>query len=217
MGSFIFKLLLPILSVLGISQKKCKTYYADAKKITFDVVIVPGVPYEKCKWDTIMKGRIYWAKHLYDSGITRHIMFSGNSVYTSYYEAKIMALYANAVGIPDSVISIELKAEHSTENVYYSYKKCKNLGFKKIALATDPYQCKKLKKFIRHKDLDIALIPFVKQILKKGYKADPDIPDLLACNPNFVSLKDRECWKIRRRGTKGKNINPLYYQDGKLE
>ena len=217
MGSFFFKLLLPLISLLSFSQKECKVYYAQAEKKTFDIVIVPGVPFDGHKWDTIMKGRVYWAKHLYDSGITKHIIFSGSSVYTPYYEGKIMALYAKEIGIPDSVIYTEIKAEHTTENVYYSYKKSRNLGFRKIALATDPFQCKMMVKFIQHENLDIALIPFVKEILKKENKTNPEIPYKIAFNPNFVSIKDRESGKTRRNGTRGKNINRSFYDDGKLE
>jgi uncharacterized SAM-binding protein YcdF (DUF218 family) len=217
MGSFFFKVLLPIISLLGFSDKKCKVYYQQAQETTFDAIIVPGVPFEGQKWDTLMKGRVYWAKHFYDSGIAKHIIFSGSSVYSPYYEGKIMALYAKEIGIPDSVIFTEIKAEHTTENVYYSYQKSKNLGFKKIAFATDPFQCKMMVKFIEQEKLDIALIPFVKEILKKENKTNPEIPYQLAFNPNFVSIKDRESKKMRRNGTRGKNINRSYYEDGKLE
>ena len=60
-----------------------------------------------------------------------------------------MALYGQSLGIPSGNIYIEDKAEHSTENVYYSYKKAKNLGFNRIALATDPYQSKMLKRYLK--------------------------------------------------------------------
>ncbi len=217
MGSLIFKLLIPLFSVFAFSQKKCKVLYTEAQKTTFDVIIVHGVPYNGYKWDTIMKGRVYWARHLYDSGIARHIIFTGGSVHSPYYEAKIMAFYAKEIGIPDSVIYTEIKAEHSTENIYYSYKKCRNLKLNKIAFATDPFQGKQLASFIKHENLNIAMIPFVQEILEKGYKPDPDIPDSLAYNPNFVALKDRESWRTRIKGTRGKNIDRTYYENGKLE
>ncbi len=195
----------------GLSQKKCQEYYDKAKSNTYDIVIVPGMPYENNKWDTIMKGRVYWAKYLYDSKITKRIMFSGGAVYTPYYESKIMALYARELGIPDSVIYTEDMAEHSTENIYYGFKKARKLGFTKIALASDPHQCKKLRKFINRSFDSVALIPFVKNILKKGFKPDPVIKDSIAFKPNFVSIKERESYQKRRKGTKGKNINKTLY------
>ncbi|HEY0771889.1 MAG TPA: hypothetical protein VGD31_16300, partial [Sphingobacteriaceae bacterium] len=48
--------------------------YAEAKKAKpYDVVIVPGVPFEGENTTGVMKMRLFWAKHLYDSGYTRNI------------------------------------------------------------------------------------------------------------------------------------------------
>ena len=195
----------------GFSQKKCQEYYDKAKLNTYDIVIVPGMPYKNNKWDTIMKGRVYWAKYLYDSKITKRIMFSGGAVYTPYYESKIMALYAKELGIPDSVIYTEDIAEHSTENIYYGFKKARKLGFTKIALASDPHQCKQLRKFINRNFDAVDLIPFVKNILEKGFKPNPVIQDSIAFKPGFVSIRERESFLKRRKGTKGKNINKSFY------
>jgi hypothetical protein len=212
MGSFFTKIILPILMVFGgFSQKKCQEYYDRVKDKTYDIVIVPGMPYENNKWDTIMKGRVYWAKYLYESKITKRIMFSGGAVYTPYYESKIMALYAKELGIRDSVIYTEDMAEHSTENIYYGYKKSMKLGFTKIALASDPHQCKQLRKFINRNFDAVALIPFVKNILKKGLKPDPVINDSIAFVPGFISIREKESFQKRRKGTKGKSINKTLY------
>jgi hypothetical protein len=212
MGSFFTKIILPILMVLGgLSQKKCQEYYNRAKDNTYDIIIVPGMPYENNKWDTIMKGRVYWAKYLYDSKITKRIMFSGGAVYTPYYESKIMALYAKELGIADSVVYTEDQAEHSTENIYYGYKKARKMGLTKIALASDPHQCKQLRKFINRNFDSVALIPFVKNILKKGFKPDPIIEDSVAFKTDFISIRVRESFLKRRKGTKGKNINKTLY------
>lgn len=201
----------------GLSQKKCEQYYKEAAKTTYDIVIVPGIPYNGIKWDSIMKGRVYWAKHLYDNNITKRIMFSGGAVYSKFYEAKIMALYAKKLGIPDSAIYVETKAEHTVENVYYSYQKAKNLGFNNIALASDPFQCKAMRNFIQNNFDSMALIPFVIRILGDGYKPDVQIEDSAAVKPDFVSLNKRESFFKRRKGTKGRNINEGYYKNGKLD
>jgi hypothetical protein len=214
MGSFFTKIILPVLILFGgLSQKKCREYYEKAKGTTFDIIIVPGMPYENNKWDTIMKGRVYWAKHLYETNITKRIMFSGGAVYTPFYESTIMALYARELGIPDSVIFIEDKAEHSTENIYYGYKKVKKLGFNEIALASDPHQCKKLRKFIASNFKEVVIIPFVKNILGKGFKPNPTIHDSIAFKPDFISIRQRESFHKRRQGTKGKNINKSLYEE----
>ncbi|MFZ6013844.1 MAG: YdcF family protein, partial [Bacteroidota bacterium] len=121
---------------------------AEAKK-PFDVIIVPGVPYNGARTSSVMNIRLFWAKFLYDSGITKNIIFSGSAVYTPYVEGVAMKIMADSLGVPEWKTFSETRAEHSTENIYYSWKLAKNLGFEKIALASDPFQSRMLKSFIR--------------------------------------------------------------------
>jgi len=106
----------------------------------FDVIIVPGVPFKNGNWDSVMKARVLWSYILYKDGYTKNIIYSGSAVYSPYYEGIIMGLYAEQLGIPKSHIFYETKANHSTENVYYSYLLAQQEGFKSIALASDPFQ-----------------------------------------------------------------------------
>lgn len=216
----LFTLLSLIMLGCMVPQKKCQRYFEAAINEKYDVVVVPGTPYEGQPLDRTLKGRIIWSKYLLDHGITKKIMFSGNSVYTPYYEAEIMAQYAMAIGIPDSVILKEMKAEHSTENVYYGYLKSKNLGYEKIALATDPFQTKMTTRFIKKKiNGTVGLIPFVIDTLKTldTENTNPPFDTLAAFNPDFISIKERESFRIRFRGTMGKNINPEFYKDGAID
>lgn len=162
-----------------------------------------------------MKGRVYWAKYLYDKGIAKNVMFSGSAVYTPYYEGTIMGLYAEAIGIPKEHIFTELKAEHSIENLYYSYKKSKQLGFKTIALASDLYQSKQLRSFAHLRlSLRIGIIPFVIDSLKQiePLEENPVIDYKQAFKENFVSLPERESkWK-RFKGTLGWNRDKKAYK-----
>ncbi len=184
----------------------------------FDVIIVPGIPFENGKWDRTMKGRVYWSKYLFDEGIAKNIIYSGSAVYTAYYEAKIMALYAKAIGIPAKNIYTETKAEHSTENAYYGYKRAQQLGFKRVALASDPFQTKLLRRYIRKKvNKDMALIPMVIDTMKAIEPAmtDPEIHFERAFDPDFVSIKERESWWKRLKGTLRGNIDTTAYSTRK--
>jgi uncharacterized SAM-binding protein YcdF (DUF218 family) len=191
------------------SPKAAKKLLLQSKQTVYDIVIVPGIPFENGKWSYTMKGRVYWAKYLYDNGITKNVLFSGSSVYTPYYEGVIMGLYAEALGIPAKNIYYDTLAEHSTENAYYSYHLAKKLGFTKIAVASDPFQTKTLKSF-SHKKLsrDIGMIPMVVDSMNalKPNMIDPEIDFNKAFNKNFVSLKKREGFFKRLRGTMGYNI-----------
>jgi uncharacterized SAM-binding protein YcdF (DUF218 family) len=209
-----FLLIFFLLAACSYSSKTQKKLYRAIEHEEFDAIIVPGVPFEDGKWDRTMKGRVYWSKWLYDNGIARNIIYSGGAVYSPYYEAKIMSLYAEALGIPPEHIFTDTLAEHTTENVYYSWKLANKLGFRRLALASDPSQTKMMKSFIRKKlNGSIPVIPFVVDTLKK---IEPDMIDPVidydqAHKENFVSIVEKQgLWK-RRRGTLGKNIDTTVY------
>jgi uncharacterized SAM-binding protein YcdF (DUF218 family) len=219
--------LLAVLLVLSVIVSSCaftkrgeqRMYSRWAKNQIYDMIIVPGIEWHEndtLSWrDSIMKGRIYWAKFLYDKGIAKNIMFSGSAVYAPYYEAMIMAMYAEAMGVPKEHIFMELKAEHSIENLYYSYKKSKQLGFKTIALASDPFQTKQLRSFAHLRlSRDIGIIPLVEDSIRliDMLKIPPKIDYRKAFKENFVSIRQRESrWK-RIKGTMGLNRDKKAYE-----
>lgn len=197
------------------SKKQCQKSYTKVEKEAFDVIIVPGAPMDSKSLSRVLKARIYWSKYLFDKGIAKNIMYSGSSVYTPYYEGKMMAMYAEAIGIPKENILTETKAEHSTENVYYSYKKAKKMGFTKIALATDPFQAKSLNRFMKKRvSKNVANIPIKFDVIKslEPTMISPEIDIQQAFNKDFISIKERENFFKRLRGTMGKNVNKTYYE-----
>ncbi len=199
-----------LMSACSFSAKTTEKYYKKAVTESYDMIAVPGVPFTETGWDSTMKARVYWSKHLFDKGIAKNIMYSGSSVYSPYYEAEIMALYAIEIGIPKENVFTETKAEHSTENLYYVYLKSKKMGFSHIALATDPFQAKQLRRFARVRiNKNVGLIPIVFDTLRKmqPFMTDPIIDYRKAYNSNFVSLKSRESFWKRLRGTMGKNLD----------
>ncbi len=181
----------------------------------FDIIIVPGYPFENGEWNRIMKGRVYWAKYLYDRGITRRIMFSGAAVHTPYPEAEIMALYAKALGIPDDHLFVENRAEHSTENVYYGYRLAIQKGFEKIALASDPFQSRMLRGYTRKRvSKNIVIIPMVLDTMRvlEPKMTNPMIDYEKLRKTDFVPLKKRETFWRRLRGTIRGNIDSTAYR-----
>jgi hypothetical protein len=205
--------LLPVYILLNscsFSEKTTQEYYEKARTKNYEMIAVPGVPFTEAGWDSTMKARVYWAKYLYDKGIAKNIMFSGASVGSPYYEGEIMALYAIALGIPQEHVYSEIKAQHSTENLYYVYLKSKKMGFTSLALATDPFQAKQLRRFAREKiGEDVGIIPIVFDTLRKmqPFMINPKIDYQKAYDSNYVSLKSKESFWKRLRGTMGKNID----------
>jgi uncharacterized SAM-binding protein YcdF (DUF218 family) len=183
-----------------------KSYSAAESKEPYDVIIVPGLPYDKEKTSSVMTTRMFWAKHLFDKGMARNVIFSGGAVYTPFVESIAMKTIADSLGIPAKNTFSETKAEHSTENVYYSYKLAKELGFSKIALATDPFQSAMLKSFMRKYTPGVDMIPVVYEMLDVQGKELPVIDTIPAYKKDFVSIKKREGFFKRFRGTMGKRV-----------
>lgn len=184
-----------------------KKSYAQAKKEKpYDVVIVPGVPYEGPQTTGVMKMRLYWAKHLYDSGFTKNIIFSGSSVYSPYVEAIVMKVMADSLGIPPQNTFSETKAEHSTENAYYGYRMAKQMGFTKIALATDPFQAGMLRSFIKRFCPGMKSVPIIFDTMNIDEKQLPTVDPSSAYTPTFVSITKRETFWERMRGTLGTKV-----------
>ena len=201
---------LVVFSLVVIScSSPIKSYQKALKTGPFDVIIVPGIPFKGENWSSnVMKDRVVWSCYLYKKGIARNIIYSGNAVYTPYVEGKIMALHAIALGIPATAVFSETKAEHSTENLVYSYRMAKKLGFEKIAVATDPFQSATLKTFAWDYDLRVTFIPIVSDSLitfhvDSALHIDPSP----AFVKDFIPLPQRENAVKRAFGTLGLGIN----------
>lgn len=183
-----------------------KTNTKSLKNAPFDAIIVPGVPFHGETWSETMKMRVHWSKYLYDKGYTKNIIYSGSAVYSPYEEARVMAIYAEALGIPKERIFTDPRAEHSTENVYYSYRVAVKHGFQKLALATDPFQTNSLRKFIKKFEFPVELLPIIYDSLNLESLTTPVIDGTPALRENFVSITERETTFQRLKGTMGQNI-----------
>ncbi|GAB3010018.1 hypothetical protein GCM10027051_09280 [Niabella terrae] len=181
----------------------------------YDAGIVPGVPFKNGQWDSVMKGRVLWADFLYKKGIVRNLIFSGGAVYSPYYEARIMGLYAMQLGIPEAHIFYETQAEHSTENIYYSYELARKQGFKSIALLTDPFQSSLTKRFTRKRfATPIGHLPFLVDTIRALNHINVQIDPAPAYVSGFKSIVEREGWFKRLRGTMGAFI-PWEHRTGR--
>jgi uncharacterized SAM-binding protein YcdF (DUF218 family) len=188
-------------------------------KMPFDAVIVPGVPFDSA-WSDIMRVRVLWSYHLYNRGLTKNIIFTGSAVYSPFIESRIMAEYAKKLGVPAEHIFTEERAEHSTENIFYSYYMGKDLGFENIAVATDPFQSKMVKSFAKRKQLDLAYVPVIFDTIHAYFpETTISIDPTWAEVEDFVSLPEREGFWKRLAGTMGKNLKyePFQITDASMK
>lgn len=192
---------------LLINKTQAKRLKEIEKLKPIDVVIVPGCPLNKGEWDMLLRARVLWGDYLYKQGIASNVLFSGSAVYTPWMEGPSMALYADKLGISREHILVDSLAEHSTENLFYGYQLAKQKGYKTIAVATDPIQCKMLKRFARRNfNEKIYFIPIVFDSIKSKMETKVSIDTNLTKRANFVSLPNRESYKERLGGTRGRHI-----------
>lgn len=184
-----------------------KLYKRAIKNAPYDVVIVPGVPYDGKEWSPVMRNRVVWGCYLVKKGFAKHVIFSGGAVYTPYIEAQVMALYAEKIGIQKDKIFIESQAQHSTENIFFSYCLARKKGFTKIAIATDQFQSTLLMGFTKRNFLlPITHIPILADTLSQINDVDIQINADSAKVENFKSILETQSKWFRFRGTQGKNI-----------
>lgn len=201
-----------LVSVCGCNVKKIATrmYSTYITQAPYDVVIVPGIKYDTAVQQTNgFNARIIWAKKLYDRGVTKNIIFSGAACYSPYIEGQTMKMIAEAMGIPAEHVFFEPYAEHGKENVYYSWLMAQKLGFKKVALAADPYQAFFLEGFIQTNMPDMGILPMAVDSLKKFYLPVPAIDPSPAYVKDFVPLNKREKFWTRVKHTNHNNLPEL--------
>lgn len=158
----------------------------------YDVIIVPGVPYNNVKLNPIYRARMLWAKWLYDRKVAKNIIFSGSAVHTPYVEGEAMKIMADSMGIPAAHTFAEKRAQHSTENVDYSIQLARQLGFKKIAVATDPFQSHFIRRFLDKCKMNVALVPFPLQMMPIYQKKSlPKINASPAYVKDFIPMDKR--------------------------
>lgn len=186
--------------------KPAYLYSQAVKSKPLDVIIVPGIASYGGKWSFVMKWRVNWSVYLYKAGLTKNIIFSGGAVYTPYTEAVIMALYAEKLGVPKEHIFTETQAEHTTENLFYSWQLAKEKGFNKIAFATDPFQTYKIEPYIKKFNLDVSLLPSVISIMEDITTIEIDIESHHAYRLNFKSINERETKEEQEFYSKGGRI-----------
>ncbi len=105
------------------------------------VTIVPGCPtLEDGRLSLCLWRRVIWASQLYEDGRATDFITSGSAVYNRYTEAVALKAGMTALGIPPERIHTETQALHTDENMGYSLALAQQLGFHRVAVASDRNQ-----------------------------------------------------------------------------
>ncbi|HLP49939.1 MAG TPA: YdcF family protein [Chitinophagales bacterium] len=147
--AFLFLAIL-LFSSFGLKEQVDRARKRNFAKVPYDVLIVPGYPYyESGKAPyPLLEARMNWVKELYEQGVAKNIIFSGGTIHSPYNEARLMKIISDTLGIPQDHVYLEEHAPHSFQNVTYGAKLARKLGFKKIAIATDPFQFAYMRLFL---------------------------------------------------------------------
>jgi uncharacterized SAM-binding protein YcdF (DUF218 family) len=117
-----------------------------------------------------------------------------------------MRIIADSLGLPSHRIFAETQAEHSIENVYYSMKMAHQMGFKRIAVATDPFQARMLEPLMKKYCPGVEIVPIVYSKIRSDRDNIPSIKSADAVANNFVALNERETRTQRYSGTRGRRV-----------
>lgn len=190
-----------VLQVIHISFKtRTRDTYKEALlQAPFDVIIVPGIPYTSGKPNYMLNVRMHWAQTLYNRGLARNIIFSGDAVHSPYIESRAMQIIADSLGLPPNHLFCETKAEHSNQNVLLGWQLARQLGFKKIALATDAFQAYFLKGFMEQNTPGMLQLPLAPDSTDYYNMPLPAVDASKAKVDNFIPLEKRENWWNRFR------------------
>jgi uncharacterized SAM-binding protein YcdF (DUF218 family) len=161
------------------------------KQAPFDAIIVPGYPFDAASNSILFNVRMFFAKDLYEKGITRNIIFSGAATHTHFEEGQIMKTFADSLGIPPDHSFVEPKALHSNQNAVYGRKLAKQLGFKNVVVATDPYQFSYMTLLLKIYTPRMKIVSFKPMEMPVYNKELPAIDTSSLIIPNFVPFKER--------------------------
>jgi len=103
----------------------------------FDAVIIPGCPSEEDgSLSPCQMSRAAWAAILWQRGLASAFITSGAAVHSRYVEADAIAAGMVALGVPADRIWLEPHALHTDENMYFSLRIARALGFHHLAVAS---------------------------------------------------------------------------------
>ena len=87
----------------------------------FDAIIVLGTPADNDGNPTpVQLSRVTEAVHEYERGVAPRLILTGGPAHNQFVEATVMAHAAHALGIPESALFVEPRAQDTIQNACYS-------------------------------------------------------------------------------------------------
>jgi uncharacterized SAM-binding protein YcdF (DUF218 family) len=116
-----------------------------------DTLIVLGCPTKADGSPTPeQRERVLEGVREYKQGVSSHIIMTGTAAHNQFVEAHAMALFAEANGVPASVIVEEDQAHDTIQNIYYSSRIMNANGWRTTEVISSPYHLPRTALILRH-------------------------------------------------------------------
>lgn len=176
-----------------------------------DAVLVPGCPtrtdgtLSRCLW-----ARTLQAHRLWEDGLTRRFVVSGNAAANPYLEAEALEAGLVALGVPRDAIVRETQALHSDENAAYTLAICEEHGWSRLGIVSHDGHAKGIRAMVRgwgHPAVAFGLdVPALEARLAGPL---PDVRVEPVPAHQWLPLSDRED-EIARRTGRGRRPHSLW-------
>ena len=124
----------------------------------FDVIIVLGYPaIEDGKPSLMMKQRVIKGVELFKERHAGNMIFTGGAAHNHYIEATVMAKLANSMGVPDSRIVQETKAQNTYQNAFYAVKLMQQKHWDSAIVVTSPNHIERASYLFSQYPIDYAV------------------------------------------------------------
>lgn len=129
------------------------------KELTnFDIIIVLGNPATiDCKPAPIMRERVNKGVELFKNKLSNKILFTGSAVGNQCNESDVMYEYAISLGVPNTCIIRDGRAENTYQNAFYAIEQMKKNNYKTAAIVTSQFHIKRACKIFSNYKIEYVM------------------------------------------------------------
>lgn len=178
-----------------------------------DVVLVPGCPSRDdgalsgCQWQ-----RVLWAHRLWEAGVTRAFLTSGNAVYNRYVEAEAIEAGLVALGVPAEAVHRETQALHTDENASFALDIFEERGWTRYGVASHGGHARGVNAFWKGWGAEPGVVfPMDMDWMQTQMgQPKPDVRTEPVPADEWLPLKERERELNRRAGKRGRRPHSIW-------
>lgn len=106
----------------------------------------------------VMRTRVEKGVALLQAGYAPRIVFQGGAVQNEYLEARVMADYAQGLGIDEQSLYLEENSRDTVQNVEEAMKLMNENGWRNAIVVTSNYHSRRVEQLFAFHDTDVTLV-----------------------------------------------------------